>query len=424
MPRGRLCRLWSEAHICWKILLLHACCHQIACIYAFWFYSEPLAKCSGSKLMVTEATIDPAEWGYPASNCIDGVTGGKTGLCHSALPGGTNPTLKLELESLSLVTCVEVYNSDPFGCCSERLGSHHMIKVSHGETSVSQVCVDAKLNTEGIGLLTYNTPSCADIPADSVSLYLPGKNRVLNLAEVVVYGTVIVDSPVPQPQSGTKTGGRGHEGSVVVGATPAESTADGEQAPEDYMPTTTREESDFDRCYENVFFAQAIWVHSLAQLIIALAAIHHGGIQAFIDGRIKATVSKIKPARLADFSLGVLAFISFILFFVTVCAAWLLTLPTALYVGVCVSSLPNIRFGPFYTALVELVLFAATICGLVIFGRPGTWLYCHGETLPEPDPNAKWRPVAGGSAIVMCLEGHPLESANSGDPCSRLERNC
>eukprot|EP00756_Hemistasia_phaeocysticola_P066407 Hpha_TRINITY_DN9213_c0_g1::TRINITY_DN9213_c0_g1_i2::g.28499::m.28499 len=111
MPRGRFCRMWSRAHMAWKIILVLACCHQITCIYAM-MQPLPPATCSGSKLVVINATIDPASEEYPASNCIDGNTNGmplEKGLCSSA-PSVRNPTLKLELESVSVVSCVQVSN--------------------------------------------------------------------------------------------------------------------------------------------------------------------------------------------------------------------------------------------------------------------------------------------------------------------------
>eukprot|EP00756_Hemistasia_phaeocysticola_P066406 Hpha_TRINITY_DN9213_c0_g1::TRINITY_DN9213_c0_g1_i1::g.28498::m.28498 len=118
MPRGRFCRMWSRAHMAWKIFLLHGCWHASVCLYTLAITQEPQgdplppATCSGSKLVVINATIDPASEEYPASNCIDGNTNGmplEKGLCSSA-PSVRNPTLKLELESVSVVSCVQVSN--------------------------------------------------------------------------------------------------------------------------------------------------------------------------------------------------------------------------------------------------------------------------------------------------------------------------
>ena len=130
------------------------------------------------------ATVD-------AHNCIDGVTDNKSWkvLCHTKREN--SPHLVIELAEPFLVERVDIYNRYDYN--AKRLGKH--------EVRVSATADFAERSGEGNECLQLTAPAVQGLISEEcyhkhvgrfVKIVLPGPDRVLNLAEVEVFGRRVV----------------------------------------------------------------------------------------------------------------------------------------------------------------------------------------------------------------------------------------
>eukprot|EP00756_Hemistasia_phaeocysticola_P046217 Hpha_TRINITY_DN19989_c0_g1::TRINITY_DN19989_c0_g1_i1::g.93574::m.93574 len=252
---------------------------------------------------------------------------------------------------------------------------------------------------------------------------------------------VIVETQAPQPQAGknrsTSTGGRGHDGTVVVGNTPKE-----DQAPEDDNATTTAdssldgEPSGFS-CMgiHKSWWMEWIMIHSAALFLVPLMALCPRGPKG--DKGDKGLEGDKAPAppeeRNKAFEIieGLFYALLALVFFIVVPGGFFCT---SIYAMICLGSgyQPN-TFVPYYPALVHFGIFFAAYgfaclracCPRRACVSPGGCLYFSKKVEPSSDPATNWNGHGcGWDKFIMCPNGHPLEHAYSGNPCSRLERKC
>ena len=143
---------------------------------------------------------------YGADRCIDGIVEEIDNFCNSAWPPGRYPWLSLRLGSAQEIGFVQVFNrrtlrDDP-NCpgCLERLGYFEVWIGDHygtHSTADARLCATATAPADVAPIMLACNPA---LPGRFVTIVEPGEERVLNLAEVKIYGAA-APSPPPSPPS-------------------------------------------------------------------------------------------------------------------------------------------------------------------------------------------------------------------------------
>jgi len=154
----------------------------------------------GASMSSTYSNANFAGHDFSAAMCIDGHTGSATGawnFCMSNL-NEANPWISLQLPEGSAVSAVNVYARAD--CCQRFLGTFQVWvgpTVGYPSSSVGMVQCGQLTAEEDAG---PHTVTCAATLIGSVlTVLLPGTQRFLVLAEVVVHGAAGARPPLMPP---------------------------------------------------------------------------------------------------------------------------------------------------------------------------------------------------------------------------------
>jgi hypothetical protein len=135
-------------------------------------------------IAAVSAAMRSAHSSHPASICIDGDL--TTDYCHSHPDDAIDPWLQIDLGTTHNVARLTLYNRH--ACCWDRI-AHHQIWLSDSSTTPATKCFDGTAGNsvgpfveECIGTGRY------------IRIVLPGASRLLNLAEVKVFGSTVAST--------------------------------------------------------------------------------------------------------------------------------------------------------------------------------------------------------------------------------------